>query len=157
AWGEPPTTPEEEVLASLLDVVVEGVEHGRLAGPAPEAPPEVAERGRRLARAVSLLRECAASVREQTAAPVDPAAAAAVPELPDPFPGEFRIRQLLGAGAFGKVWLADDVHLGRSVALKTLRPPGGAVSAAQALAALRSEARLLATVRHPNVVHVHAW
>src|SRR5262249_19878529 len=58
----------------------------------------------------------------------------------------------------------DDLHLGRPVALKTLRFAGkpGATGeltppARQALAVLRNDARLLAAVRHPNVVQVFAW
>jgi hypothetical protein len=32
--------------------------------------------------------------------------------LPQPFPGEYWFRALLGEGSFGKVWLADDLRLG---------------------------------------------
>jgi hypothetical protein len=77
--------------------------------------------------------------------------------LPDPFPGELRLVRLLGAGAFGKVWLADDLSLPRQVALKTVQAPDGLASPAQALAALRKDASFLCQVRHPNVVQVYFW
>jgi serine/threonine protein kinase len=83
------------------------------------------------------------------------------PDLPPggpdgPFPGEFRLVRRLGRGAFGEVWLAEDLSpLDRLVALKFLR--GDGPGAAQALAVLHNDARLLASVRHPNVVQVHAW
>jgi serine/threonine protein kinase len=65
------------------------------------------------------------------------------------------VRRLLGSGSFGEVWLADDLHLGRPVALKMLRVPPRSVG--HSLAVLRNDARLLAAMRHPNVVQVHAW
>jgi serine/threonine protein kinase len=71
---------------------------------------------------------------------------------PDPFPGEFRVRSLLGRGAFGAVWLADDLHLERPVALKALTVADG-----RRLALLREEARALAAVEHRHVVRVYAW
>jgi serine/threonine protein kinase len=71
---------------------------------------------------------------------------------PDPFPGEFRVRSLLGQGSFGAVWLADDLHLDRRVALKALSVADGG-----RLALLREEARALAAVEHPHVVRVYAW
>jgi serine/threonine protein kinase len=74
--------------------------------------------------------------------------------LPDPFPGEYRILALLGSGSFGKVWLAEDLNLQRLVALKTLIISRENSSV---LASLKAEARLMATMRHPNVVGVHAW
>jgi hypothetical protein len=85
--------------------------------------------------------------------PYEPGAAA----LPQPFPGEYALRALLGEGSFGKVWLADDLNLGIAVALKTVRPHGGVERRSRALAGLQKEARLLAQLRHPNVVQVHAW
>src|SRR5262245_5176363 len=74
----------------------------------------------------------------------------------DPFPDEFQLVRKLGDGAFGDVWLAEDLSpLGRLVALKFLRTGGR--PAGPALASLQNEARLLAALRHPNLVAVHAW
>jgi hypothetical protein len=56
---------------------------------------------------------------------------------PDPLPGEFRVLRWLGKGACGTVWLAEDVHLARRVALKTILPPGSSRPASQSLALLR--------------------
>src|SRR5262245_45763977 len=78
-------------------------------------------------------------------------------ELPQPFPGEYRILGALGKGSCGEVWLAEDLKRGILVALKTVRLEGGAEQRSQALAALENDARNLARVRHPNIVQVHAW
>jgi len=76
----------------------------------------------------------------------------------EPFPDEFRLERRLGGGAFGEVWLARDLSpLARLVALKFLRPSASHERDEQALAVLRNEARVLASLRHPNVVQVHAW
>lgn len=57
-----------------------------------------------------------------------------------------------GEGSFGEVFLAWDPNLERQVALKVLHPSrGDRVSPTQAIDA----ARLLARVRHPNVLTVH--
>lgn len=77
-------------------------------------------------------------------------------EVPNYFPNEFRPVRKLGQGSFGQVWLAEDFHLGRLVALKIIRP-GDPKESARRVAALREEARLLASVRHRNVVGVYAW
>jgi serine/threonine-protein kinase len=76
---------------------------------------------------------------------------------PDVLPGEFRVLQWLGKGGCGTVWLAEDVHLGRLVALKTILPSGSPRPANRSLELLREEARLAASVRHRNVVQVYAW
>jgi eukaryotic-like serine/threonine-protein kinase len=67
--------------------------------------------------------------------------------------GDLEIVERLGRGTFGEVYLARDARLNRFVALKLLAP---ALTAQLPLAAqLLEEARILASVRHPNVVGVY--
>lgn len=62
--------------------------------------------------------------------------------------GQLEVRQKIGSGHFGTVYLAWDSALERQVALKLLRATAGA-------AEIIREGRLLARVRHPNVVTVY--
>jgi serine/threonine-protein kinase len=67
--------------------------------------------------------------------------------------GTFVLADRVGQGTFGDVYRAIDPRLDREVALKLLHatdPPAGGVST-DAI----EEARLLARVRHPNVVTIH--
>lgn len=67
--------------------------------------------------------------------------------------GRYRLVERIGAGGFGTVFRARDLDLGRDVAVKVLRPdPDGA---ADVLARFDREAKLMAGVRHPNVVSVY--
>ncbi len=150
-WGEPPTSPQEEELAEILQQVLQRLCPGDglpSASALPQAPPMPAE-DPELIRTLSWAQGLAAEIPPELAAPE-----ATTISMPDPFPGEFRLVQQLGEGAFGKVWLAEDLEVGRFVALKLLKPPREAL--ADRLAALRNEARLLGSVRHPNVVQIHA-
>jgi TolB-like protein len=65
----------------------------------------------------------------------------------------YRLLELLGRGAMGEVWLADDLQLPRRVAVKLL--PRHLSEDAEAVERLLREARAAATVDHPNVVTVH--
>src|ERR1019366_8610740 len=67
--------------------------------------------------------------------------------------GDFRLLARVGHGAFGEVYRAWDPHLQREVALKLLLP--GSVSGDEAYQSLLREARALASVQHPNIVHVY--
>ncbi|HEY6177044.1 MAG TPA: protein kinase, partial [Kofleriaceae bacterium] len=67
--------------------------------------------------------------------------------------GRYTVRSLIGAGGMGQVFAATDNELGRTVALKVIRPDRGASSYARAR--LQREAQALALLRHPNVVTVH--
>ncbi|MEM6996789.1 MAG: protein kinase, partial [Myxococcota bacterium] len=63
--------------------------------------------------------------------------------------GRFELGRLLGQGSFGSVYEAHDPELGRTVALKVLRPLPNLA------ARLVEEARTMAAVSHPNVVEVY--
>jgi serine/threonine protein kinase len=75
-----------------------------------------------------------------------------MPQLPG-----YRIYKYLGSGAFGEVWLAQDMNLPRVVAAKTLKVGARRNGHGRALEALRKDADLMTQVEHPNVVHVYAW
>jgi serine/threonine-protein kinase len=73
-------------------------------------------------------------------------------ETPDTW-GPLRSLERLGHGAFGDVYRAWDSRLDRQVALKLLPPEQD--SAATLATSIIQEGRLLARVRHPNVVTVY--
>ena len=60
----------------------------------------------------------------------------------------------LGRGATGVVYLARDAELDRDVAVKLLHPHLAGTERADALARFFHEARVMASLRHPNVVAV---
>jgi serine/threonine-protein kinase len=67
--------------------------------------------------------------------------------------GPYEILAPLGAGGMGEVHRARDSRLGRDVAIKAL-PPAFAQDA-ERLARFEREARLLASLNHPNVAGIH--
>jgi hypothetical protein len=68
--------------------------------------------------------------------------------------GPYRVLEEIGRGGMGVVYLAEDVRLGRRVALKAL-PPVVAANA-ELRERLRREARAAATISHPAVATVYA-
>ena len=67
--------------------------------------------------------------------------------------GHLRLVEKIGRGAFGDVYRAWDTRLDREVALKLL--PARLSSGDRAASAIIHEGRLLARVRHPNVVTIY--
>ena len=67
--------------------------------------------------------------------------------------GPYRIVGRIGAGGMGEVYRANDLKLGRDVALKLLRRDFGADP--ERLERLRREAHLLASLNHPNVASIY--
>ncbi len=68
------------------------------------------------------------------------------------FAGRYAVRQLLGRGGMGTVYLADDRELGEPVAIKTLRRD---LVDENALARFKTEIRLARRISHRNVVRTH--
>ncbi|WP_444903170.1 protein kinase domain-containing protein [Microbulbifer sp. CnH-101-E] len=73
-------------------------------------------------------------------------------EKTEVYQGRYRVERTLGAGGMGVVYLAEDVKLGRKVAIKQLRSD---MTGNSAEARFRSEAQLLARLNHPNIVRLY--
>ena len=67
--------------------------------------------------------------------------------------GMYQVDSLLGAGGMGEVYKARDTRLGREVAIKIL--PESIVADRERLARFEREARLLASLNHPNIAQIY--
>jgi serine/threonine-protein kinase len=69
--------------------------------------------------------------------------------------GRYRLLTPIGAGASGRVYVADDVRLRRRVAVKVLH--AALADDAGFLRRFRAEAQVAASLHHPNVMAVYDW
>ena len=69
--------------------------------------------------------------------------------------GGYRLIDVLGAGGMGEVFRAEDVRLGREVALKVLHD--SLASDTDWFARFEREARVLASLNHPNIATLHGF
>nr|HEX4318248.1 protein kinase [Kofleriaceae bacterium] len=136
------------------DVVIDYVE-GR-------ASPELRDAVERHASGCSSCRKTL-SLLARSRAPTGPSGTPTGVVLPGPLKlspghaiGRYVVRELLGAGGMGEVYVADDPELGREVAIKLVTPALGDSAAREVFEArFRREARALARISHPNVVAVY--
>src|SRR5262245_11245635 len=73
--------------------------------------------------------------------------------LPGTRVGPYEIVSAIGAGGMGEVYRAHDTNLGRDVAIKVL--PDVFAADADRLARFEREARVLASLSHPNSAAIH--
>jgi serine/threonine protein kinase len=67
--------------------------------------------------------------------------------------GRYRVREILGAGGMGAVFLADDLGLDRAVAIKVLPPEVS--SDATVVSRFRREAKTAARLDHPGIIPIY--
>ena len=65
----------------------------------------------------------------------------------------YKIAEKIGEGGMGVVWRATDTTLNRDVAIKVL--PEGFAAEAERLARFEREAKLLASLNHPNIAGIY--
>jgi serine/threonine-protein kinase len=67
--------------------------------------------------------------------------------------GPYEITAQIGVGGMGEVWCATDTNLGRQVAIKIL--PDAFAQDPDRLARFEREAKVLASLNHPNIAHIY--
>ena len=67
--------------------------------------------------------------------------------------GPYEILSAIGAGGMGEVYRARDTKLGRDVAIKVL--PEAFARDADRMARFQREAKVLASLNHPNIATIH--
>ncbi|MGD8329385.1 MAG: protein kinase, partial [Acidobacteriota bacterium] len=68
--------------------------------------------------------------------------------------GTYKIVSLLASGGMGEVYIAEDTRLERNIALKVL--PADMASDPERLERFKREAKVVASLNHPNIVTIHS-
>src|SRR5262249_12401763 len=147
AWAESGLAP---AVAELLEKIADRVQAGEAidAEQLVRDHPEHAEQLLRLLPAVQVLAALEVPAADGGPASVDDGG------VPSGALGDFRLVREVGRGGMGIVYEAEQISLGRRVALKVL-PYVGALDARQ-LQRFRNEAKAAASLRHDHIVQVHA-
>jgi predicted Ser/Thr protein kinase len=69
--------------------------------------------------------------------------------------GRYQLTQRIAAGGMGEVWRGSDLLLHREIAVKVLLP--ALMSDSDFITRFRSEARMMAALRHPGIVQVYDY
>jgi serine/threonine protein kinase/Tfp pilus assembly protein PilF len=113
-----------------------------------EEYPQYAEQLRELLPAMEMLAKLGEAPVQRTATNGQ------APPPPQQQLGDFRLIRELGRGGMGVVYEAEELSLGRRVALKVLLFAG--MLDQQQLARFKNEARAAATLKHPHIVSVYS-
>jgi Tol biopolymer transport system component len=138
---------------------IEQLYHAALAQPAPDRARYLGEAcagDEALRRDVESLLQSPATADGVFAGPAMAAAtppASATSTLTGRRLGVYQLQERIGAGGMGEVYRARDTKLGRDVAIKIL--PRTFTDDPERLARFAREARVLATLNHPNIATIH--
>jgi TolB-like protein/tRNA A-37 threonylcarbamoyl transferase component Bud32 len=144
-------SPEQQLVECLVEAILDGKPVDWAAAESSSRTPRLLVEQLKVLAAVAELHG-AIAVTPSTLEHVAPAAPGpAAGQMPAQW-GHLRLLERIGGGSFGDVYRAWDTRLDREVALKLLpaRPP-----AVETAAVLIREGKLLARVRHPNVVTIY--
>jgi TolB-like protein/Flp pilus assembly protein TadD len=139
--------PSEHLLDNVADAVLDGLPVDWSAAESSAGPAAGVIQQLRLLESVAIVQRGVLS----SATSSSPAAAGMAARVPERW-GDLRLLERVGRGAFGEVFRAWDARLDREVALKVLSTR---VTSPEQAEAIVQEGRLLARVRHPNVVTIH--
>jgi serine/threonine protein kinase/WD40 repeat protein/regulation of enolase protein 1 (concanavalin A-like superfamily) len=114
--------------------------------------PQLAERIRHVLPLLVVMEQAGSGASPSPATSAEPAGPGAPERLPERI-GGYRILREVGRGGMGVVYEAEQVALGRHVALKVL--PLHLASQGSGLERFRREARAAARLHHSNIVPVH--
>ena len=66
--------------------------------------------------------------------------------------GRYQLLRLIGQGAMGKVYLAEDTRINRQVAIKVINPYAGDEATKNAVRLFHREAQTIAKLNHPHIL-----
>ena len=140
---------DSSVLADVAGAILDGlpIDWASAESSADEPERQLLHPLRLVAKLADLHRRHVHSATGSAAAEVEPEAATRFE-----YWGHLRVLEPIGRGAFGEVYRAWDTRLDREVALKLLPATAGSVRRATSII---EEGRLLARIRHPNVVTIY--
>ena len=142
-----PTSGVAELLAKAADEFAKAAEAGR--------PPDIDEFVQRYPQIAAVLRDVLPALALfDSSLSESEGSRLGGEELIDRTLGDFRLIQEIGRGGMGVVYEAEQISLGRSVALKVL-PIAGVLDEKQ-LQRFKTEARAAAALEHPHIVPVHS-
>jgi len=147
-----PPSGADDLLANLIEEITQALQRGEPVDMEAYALtyPDHAERLRRLVPAMLLLEHAgAARNRLEATEPMGADQALVSGVL-----GDFRILREIGRGGMGVVYEAEQISLGRRVALKVL--PFAAVLDPRRLQRFQNEAHAAASLKHPNIVRIYS-
>lgn len=138
---------QESLLAEIADEFVQRIDRGE--------QPDIEAYAKRHPQIADVLRQILPALELMRFPPVDSEAGTDSPDRRQHTGRlcKYRILREIGRGGMGVVYEAEQVTLGRKVALKVL--PFAAMMDKRQLQRFHNEARAAASLRHPSIVQVH--